>query len=252
MVSNRKIAIITGAGSGIGRATALVFLNSGYQVVFAGRHRETLESTIKDSGENAIWAQAVPTDVRDEHSVERLFSEIREKFGRVDVVFNNAGIIGPLATLEETTFNQWKDVIDTNLTGMFLCIREAFRVMKSQDPRGGRIINNGSISAHVPRPDSIAYTAAKHGVTGLTKSASLDGRKYDIACSQIDVGNATTNIASRFSRGIKQADGSVKAEPMIDVDEVARAVLYIANLPLDTNVQFMTVMATKMPYIGRG
>ena len=207
---------------------------------------------IREAGENASRAIAVPTDVREERAVENLFATARDKFGRVDVVFNNAGVFAPAVMLEDLTLDQWKAVVDANLTGMFLCIREAFRTMKAQDPRGGRIINNGSISAHAPRPNSAPYTATKHGVTGLTKCAALDGRKYDIACSQIDIGNATTELTARISRGTPQADGSVKTEPMMNVNEVASAVLYMASLPLDTNVQFLTIMATKMPYLGRG
>jgi NADP-dependent 3-hydroxy acid dehydrogenase YdfG len=252
MTSNGKIAVITGAGSGVGKATALSFLNDGYHVALAGRHQDALENVIKEAGKNGSCAIAVPTDIRDASSVKNLFSTTCDKFGRIDVVFNNAGIFGPEIALEDLSVEQWKTVVDTNLTGMFLCIQEAFRVMKNQNPKGGRIINNGSISAHAPRPNSVSYTATKHGVTGLTKSASLEGRKYDIACSQIDIGNAMTELAARFSQGVMQADGSIKPEPMINVREVASAVLYIASLPLDTNVQFMTIMATKMPFVGRG
>jgi NAD(P)-dependent dehydrogenase (short-subunit alcohol dehydrogenase family) len=252
MASNNKIAVITGAGSGIGRATALTFLNDGYRVALAGRRREALEETIKEAGAGASNALAIPTDVADPVSVGNLFSKTRDKFGRIDVVFNNAGVFAPGLPLEDLSFDQWKAVIDTNLTGTFLCIQEAFRIMKSQSPRGGRIINNGSVSAYSPRPNSSPYVAAKHGVAGLTKSASLEGRQYDIACSQIDVGNAQTRLTSNISRGSLQANGSVEPEPMMNVNEVARAVLYMASLPLDANVQFMTIMATKMPYIGRG
>ena len=252
MASNSKVAIITGAGTGIGKATALAFLNDGYRVAFAGRRRELLEDAIKEAGGKASCAIAVPTDVSDPSAVKNLFSKTRDKFGRVDVIFNNAGFGAPPVALEDLTVEQWKAVVDTNLTGTFLCIQEAFRIMKNQNPRGGRIINNGSVSAHVPRPNSAPYVATKHGITGLTKSSSLDGRKYDIACCQIDIGNAMTETASRISRGVPQADGSVKAEPMMNVREVANAVLYMASLPLDANVQFMTIMATKMPYIGRG
>jgi NAD(P)-dependent dehydrogenase (short-subunit alcohol dehydrogenase family) len=252
MSSVGKVAVITGAGSGIGRATALAFLADGYSVAVAGRRQHALEETIKEAGGNASRAIAVPTDVRDEAAVSQLFSRTRNTFGRVDVVFNNAGAFAPSAALEELTIEQWKAVVDVNLTGMFLCVREAFRVMKAQEPRGGRIINNGSVSATSPRPDSAPYTATKHGVTGLTKSASLDGRKYDIACCQIDIGNATTDHTARMARGVPQADGSVRPEPMMNVREVASAVLYMASLPLDTNVQFMTIMATKMPLVGRG
>ena len=252
MVSDGKTAVITGAGSGIGKATALAFLDHGYRVALAGRRADALERAIGESGGNASRAISVPTDVSDEVSVGRLFSKARNAFGRIDVVFNNAGVFAPAVALEDLTLEQWKAVVDVNLTGMFLCIREAFRSMKDQDPRGGRIINNGSVSAHAPRPDSAPYTATKHGVTGLTKSASLDGRKYDIACSQIDIGNATTEHTARISRGVPQADGAIKAEAMMNVSEVANAVLYMASLPLDANVQFMTIMATKMPYVGRG
>lgn len=251
MASNKRVAIITGAGSGIGKATALAFLNDGYSVALAGRRRDLLENAVREAGNNAARALAVPTDVGDPVAVKNLFALTLEKFGRVDVVFNNAGF-GASGLIEDLTFEQWKSVVDTNLTGTFLCTQAAFRIMKSQSPRGGRIINNGSVSAHVPRPNATAYTATKHGITGLTKSASLDGRKYDIACCQIDIGNAMTETASRLSRGTLQADGSIKAEPMFNVREVANAVLYMAGLPLDTNIQFMTIMATKMPFIGRG
>jgi NAD(P)-dependent dehydrogenase (short-subunit alcohol dehydrogenase family) len=252
MASDNKVAIITGAGSGIGKATALAFLDDGYQVAFAGRRKEALESAIAEAGVDASRAIAVPTDVSEPGAVSNLFSKARDSFGRVDVVFNNAGINAPGVPLEDLTLDQWKAVVDINLTGMFLCIQEAFRTMKNQDPRGGRIINNGSISAHAPRPDSAPYTATKHGVTGLTKCASLDGRKYDIACSQIDIGNAMTELAARMAKGVPQADGSIKPEAMMNVREVASAVVYMASMPLDTNVQFMTIMATKMPFVGRG
>jgi len=252
MASNDKVAIITGAGSGIGKAVALAFLENGYRVALAGRRKDALEGTIKEAGANGSTAIAVPTDVSDAKAVSNLFATTREKFGRLDVLFNNAGVNAPGVPLEELTVDQWKNVVDINLTGMFLCIQEAFRIMKDQDPRGGRIINNGSISAHAPRPNSAPYTATKHAVTGLTKCASLDGRKYDIACGQIDIGNAMTELAARMAKGVPQADGSIKPEAMMDVREVASAALYMANLPLDTNVQFMTIMATKMPFVGRG
>ena len=252
MASNSKVAVITGAGSGIGKATALAFLDDGYRVAFAGRRQKALEDAIKEARVNASHAIAVPTDVSDADAVKNLFSKARDTFGRIDVVFNNAGINAPPVALEDLSVDKWKAVVDINLTGIFLCIQEAFRVMKDQDPRGGRIINNGSISAHAPRPNSAPYTATKHGVTGLTKCASLDGRKYDIACSQIDIGNAMTELAARMVKGVPQADGSIKPEPMMQVREVASAVLYMASLPLDTNVQFMTIMATKMPFVGRG
>ncbi|KPK31536.1 MAG: 3-oxoacyl-ACP reductase [Betaproteobacteria bacterium SG8_40] len=252
MASNDKVAIVTGAGSGIGKAVALAFLDNGYRVALAGRRKDALEATIKEAGANGSAAIAVPTDVSDAKAVANLFATTRKKFGRLDVLFNNAGVNAPGVPLEELTVEQWKNVVDINLTGMFLCIQEAFRIMKDQDPRGGRIINNGSISAHAPRPNSAPYTATKHAVTGLTKCASLDGRKYDIACGQIDIGNAMTELAARMAKGVPQADGSIKPEAMMDVKEVASATLYMANLPLDTNVQFMTIMATKMPFVGRG
>ena len=252
MATQDKVAIITGAGSGIGKAVALAFLDDGYHVALAGRRQDALDGTIKEAGSNGSAAIAVPTDVSDPEAVKKLYATAREKFGRVDVVFNNAGVNAPGVPLEDLTVEQWKTVVDINLTGMFLCIQEAFRIMKDQDPRGGRIINNGSISAHAPRPNSSPYTATKHGVTGLTKCASLDGRKYDIACSQIDIGNAMTELAARMAKGVPQADGSIKPEAMMDVREVASAALYMASLPLDTNVQFMTIMATKMPFVGRG
>jgi NAD(P)-dependent dehydrogenase (short-subunit alcohol dehydrogenase family) len=252
MAKQNKVAIITGAGSGIGKAVALAFLADGYRVALAGRRQDALEGTIKEAGSDGSAAIAVPTDVRDPDAVKKLFTAARDQFGRVDVVFNNAGVNAPGVPLEDLTVEQWKNVVDINLTGMFLCIQEAFRIMKDQDPRGGRIINNGSISAHAPRPNSSPYTATKHGVTGLTKCASLDGRKYDIACSQIDIGNAMTELAARMAKGVPQADGSIKPEAMMDVREVASAALYMASLPLDTNVQFMTIMATKMPFVGRG
>ena len=251
MASDGKVAIITGAGTGIGKATAFAFLNDGYHVAFAGRRQEVLENAIKEAGEKASFAIAVSTDISDPAAVKNLFLKARSTFGRIDVVFNNAGF-GASGATEDLTFEQWKSVVDVNLTGTFLCIQEAFRAMKSQNPMGGRIINNGSVAAHVPRPNSIAYTATKHGITGLTKSASLDGRKYDIACSQIDIGNALTKPTSNRSLGNQQIDTSTKTEPMMNVRDVAGAVLYMASLPLDTNVQFMTIMATKMPYIGRG
>ena len=253
MASDGKVAIITGAGSGIGKATALAFLNDGYSVGFAGRRAHALENAIKEAGDHASRAIAVPTDISDPGAVKNLFSTTRDTFGRIDVVFNNAGFGAPKVALEDLTIEQWQAVVDTNLTGTFLCIQEAFRIMKNQNPRGGRIINNGSVSAHVPRTNSMPYTATKHGITGLTKSASLDGRKYDIACCQIDIGNAVHEVnVERFAQGRLQPNGAMMVEPSFDVREVANAVLYMASLPLDTNVQFMTIMATKMPYIGRG
>lgn len=251
MASEGKVAIITGAGTGIGKATALAFLADGYKVAFAGRRGDVLEKAIKEAGDKASHAIAVPTDISNPAAVKNLFAKTVAAFGRVDVVFNNAGF-GKSAPIEELSFEDWKSVVDTNLTGTFLCMQEAFRVMKSQTPRGGRIINNGSVSSRVPRPNSQAYTSTKHAVLGLTKSGSLDGRKYDIAVSQIDIGNAMTETASRLSRGTQQADGSIKGEPMFDVKEVAKVVLYMASMPLDTNIQFLTIMATKMPFIGRG
>ena len=252
MGTHNRSAIVTGAGSGIGKAVALALLNDGYRVALAGRRKDALETTIKDAGDAGKRALAVPTDVSDPASVKALFARTKEKFGRLDVLFNNAGVNAPGVPLEDLTVEQWKNVVDINLSGMFYCIQESFRIMKDQDPRGGRIINNGSISAHAPRPNSSPYTATKHAVTGLTKCASLDGRKYDIACGQIDIGNAMTELAARMAKGVPQADGSTRPEAMMDVREVASAVLYMASLPLDTNVQFMTIMATKMPFVGRG
>ena len=249
---HNKVAVVTGAGSGIGKAAALALLQDGYRVALAGRRGPPLEQTAKDAGSASGQALVVPTDVSDPTSVKALFARIKEAFGRVDVLFNNAGANAPGVPFEELPFERWKIVVDCNLTGSFLCAQEAFRMMKDQNPRGGRIINNGSISAHAPRPDSAPYTASKHGVTGLTKTIALDGRKYDIACSQIDIGNAMTELAARMSRGVKQADGSVKVEPMIDVAHVGEAVRYMASLPIEVNVQFMTIMATNMPFVGRG
>ncbi len=245
-----RSAIVTGAGSGIGRAVALGLLGEGYAVALAGRRSEPLEQTAAEapSGQPLV----VPIDVRDPESVRRLFDRVSEAFGRLDLLFNNAGVNVPGVKLEDMTVEDWRFVVDVNLTGVFLCTQHAFRLMKAQTPRGGRIINNGSISAHVPRPDSAAYTATKHAVTGLTRSTSLDGRKYDIVCGQIDIGNAATEMASRMAAGIPQANGQVLREPLLEIDHVVRAVLYMASLPLDANVQFMTVMAAKMPYIGRG
>jgi NAD(P)-dependent dehydrogenase (short-subunit alcohol dehydrogenase family) len=245
------VALVTGAGSGIGKASALALLRDGYRVALAGRRRERLEETAGESGAGER-ALVVPADVSDPGSVRALFAATVAAFGRLDVLFNNAGRGGPAVPLEDVTDEQWKQVVDVNLTGMFLCIREAFRVMKNQSPRGGRIINNGSISAHAPRPHSAPYTATKHAVTGLTRSAALDGRKYDIACSQIDVGNAGTELAARMATGVPQADGTIAVEPLMDVEQVGRTVAYLAGLPLDVNVLFMTIMATKMPFVGRG
>jgi NAD(P)-dependent dehydrogenase (short-subunit alcohol dehydrogenase family) len=252
MSSNGKVAIVTGAGSGIGKATALALLKEGYSVALAGRRAAALEQAVKEAGDAASRALAVPTDVGDPASVRALFTKAKERFGRLDLLFNNAGQNAPGIPLEELTFEQWKSVVDANLTGAFLCTQEAFKIMKSQTPRGGRIINNGSISAHAPRPNSAPYTATKHAITGLTKSTSLDGRKYDIACGQIDIGNARTEMAERMAKGVPQADGSIKVEPLMDVAQVAATVVYMASLPLEANVQFVTVMATKMPFVGRG
>ena len=247
-----KVAIVTGAGSGIGRAVSLALLGAGWSVVLAGRRADLLDETASLAGDASPRALAHPTNVADEASVAALFQATTARFGRLDLLFNNAGTGAPPVPLEELSLDHWKRVVDINLTGAFLCTQAAFRVMKAQDPRGGRIINNGSISAHVPRPRSVAYTATKHAVTGLTRSASLDGRAYDIACGQIDIGNAGTEMTRAMSKGVMQADGSTAAEAVMDVSAVADAVLYMAGLSLDANVQFMTVMATKMPFIGRG
>jgi len=252
MSGHEKVALVTGAGSGIGRAVALEFLANDYKVVLAGRREDALNETVTVSSANKDNALAVPTDVSDPNAVRELFEKIKISFGRLDVLFNNAGMNAPPVLLEDLSDEQWTTIVNVNFNGMFFCIREAFRIMKDQQPQGGRIINNGSISAHAPRPNSIPYTATKHAVTGLTKSASLDGRKYNIACGQIDIGNAMTELAAKMAKGVPQADGTIKAEAMMDVKEVASAALHMANLPLDTNVQFMTIMATKMPFVGRG
>jgi NAD(P)-dependent dehydrogenase (short-subunit alcohol dehydrogenase family) len=244
-----KVAVVTGAGSGIGKAVALALARASYAVVLAGRRQNALDAVAREAGSESL---AVATDVTDPVAVTALFDRAVERFGRVDLLFNNAGTGAPPAPLEELSFEQWRRVIDTNLTGAFLCTQAAFRQMKTQQPRGGRIINNGSIAASVPRPHMIAYTASKHAVSGLTKTTSLEGRKYDIACGQIDIGNAATSLAASFSTGTLQADLSLEPEPTFDVKHVADAVLYMASLPLEANVLFMTVMATKMPYIGRG
>jgi NAD(P)-dependent dehydrogenase (short-subunit alcohol dehydrogenase family) len=249
MTPGSKTAIVTGAGSGIGRAVATALLKEGYNVGLAGRRREPLEETAGAARERAL---PVPTDVADARSVRALFDAVKSRFGRLDLVFNNAGIGAAGVPLEDLTVEQWQAVVNINLTGSFLCVQEAFRIMKAQEPRGGRIINNGSISAHAPRPNSAPYTATKHAITGLTRSASLDGRKYDIACGQIDIGNAHTELAARMASGVPQANGQIAVEPLMDVEHVASAVLYMASLPLDANVQFMTIMATKMPFVGRG
>jgi NAD(P)-dependent dehydrogenase (short-subunit alcohol dehydrogenase family) len=247
-----RVAIVTGGGTGIGRSAALALGREGYSVVIAGRRHEPLEQTVADAGAEGLVLSSMVTDVSDPADVRALFDAAVERYGRVDVLFNNAGRGAPPVPLEDLSFEDWQSVVAVNLTGPFLCTREAFRVMKEQDPRGGRIINNGSISAHVPRPLSAPYTATKHAITGLTRSTSLDGRAYDIACGQIDIGNAATDMAEWISAGALQADGSTRPEPMMDAEVVARAVVYMASLPLDANVEFMTVMATKMPYIGRG
>jgi len=252
MVEVGRVAIVTGAGSGIGRAVAHALLRDGYSVALAGRRREALEETAREPELPEGRALVVPTDVCDPSSVGALFARTRDRFGRVDLLFNNAGLNIPPTPIEDLTVEQWQSAVDTNLTGMFLCTREAFRVMKDQDPRGGRIVNNGSISAQVPRPHTAPYTATKHGVTGLTRSTSLDGRRYDIACGQIDIGNTASSMTSAMKDGVPQANGTLAPEPTFDVQHVARAVLYMASLPLDANVQFMTVMATKMPFVGRG
>ena len=252
MASENRIVLVTGAGSGIGRASALALLEVGCKVVLAGRRVEALEETISLAEGTANRAMAVPTDVADPDLVAALFDEIKSEHGRLDVLFNNAGLNAPGVLFEELTFDQWKTVVDVNLTGSFNCAQQAFKIMKDQAPMGGRIINNGSISAHAPRPDSAPYTSTKHAITGLTKTLSLDGRKYDIAVSQIDVGNALTEMASRMSTGVKQANGEVAVEAVMDVGKVADAVVYMAGLPPDANIQFMTIMATKMPFVGRG
>ena len=252
MTTNGKIALITGAGSGIGRAVALALDTAGYSVVLAGRRAAELEKTAASATASGGNVLVVPADISKPDDVRTLFARIREVFGRLDVLFNNAGISAPGIPMEDLTYEQWSAVVAVNLTGAFLCAQQAIRLMKSQDPRGGRIINNGSISAHVPRPNSAPYTATKHAITGLTKCVSLDGRKYDIACSQIDIGNAATEMTERMAAGVPQANGTKMVEPRMDVRHVADAVVYMANLPLDANVQFMTVMATKMPFIGRG
>jgi len=252
MSSARKIAIVTGAGSGIGRASAIALLKDGYSVVLAGRREEPLAETQAMAGEDGSNALIVPTDVSKPDDVAALFAKTKETFGRLDVLFNNAGINAPGIPLDELSVEQWQAVVDINLTGPFLCTQEAFRLMKAQDPKGGRIINNGSISAYAPRPFSVPYTATKHAISGLTKTTSLDGRIHDIACSQLDIGNAETEMAMRMADGVPQADGSIKAEPLMHISHVANAVVHIASLPLDANVQFMTVMATKMPFVGRG
>jgi len=252
MASSEKVAVVTGAGTGVGKYSALALMKDGYAVVLAGRRADMLEQTVREGKAVGGQSLAVPTDVGDPAAVRVLFKRTVEAFGRLDLLFNNAGMGAPAVNLEDLTYEQWKAVLDVNLTGAFLCTQEAFRIMKGQEPRGGRIINNGSISAHAPRPNSVPYTSTKHAITGLTKCTSLDGRKYDIACGQIDIGNAETPLTERMKKGVPQANGTVTVEPVMDVQHVARAVVYMASLPLDANVQFLTVMATKMPFVGRG
>ena len=252
MASSGKVALVTGAGTGIGKAAAHALLREGYAVTFAGRRKDMLDTAIKESGADASRALAVSADVGDAASVDALFKQTEAKFGRLDLLFNNAGVGAPPVPLEDLKFEDWKRVVDINLTGVFLCTQAAIRIMKAQSPRGGRIINNGSISAHAPRPNSIAYTSTKHGVSGITRSTALDCRKYDIACGQIDIGNADTPMAAKMKTGMPQANGTTAIEPTMDVENVAKAVLYMASLPLDANVLFMTVMATNMPFVGRG
>src|ERR1051326_4415694 len=252
MASSTKIALVTGAGSGIGKASALALMRNGWSVVLAGRRKELLEDVAREGQVTKARTLVVPTDVADVAAIRNLFARTKETFGRLDLLFNNAGIGAPAVPMEDLPFEKWKAVVDTNLTGSFVCTQEAIKIMKDQTPRGGRIINNGSISAHAPRPNSVAYTSTKHAVTGLTKSTSLDGRKYDIACGQIDVGNAETPLAARMKDGVPQANGRAGPEPRMDGEHGANAVVYMASLPLDANVQFLTVMATKMPFVGRG
>jgi NAD(P)-dependent dehydrogenase (short-subunit alcohol dehydrogenase family) len=252
MTDTSRIALVTGAGSGVGKAAALALLAAGWRVALVGRRPEPLQDVAAQSGASAERFLVAPADVSDEASVQAMFGKVVSHFGRLDLLFNNAGVNAPGIPLEDLSLDQWKNVVDINLTGMFLCIREAFRVMKAQSPRGGRIINNGSISATTPRPNSIAYTSTKHAVSGLTKTASLDGRKYDIAVGQIDIGNAATDMAMRMAKGVLQANGEVAVEPLMDVNIVGQSVVYMASLPLEANVMFHTVMATKMPFAGRG
>jgi NAD(P)-dependent dehydrogenase (short-subunit alcohol dehydrogenase family) len=251
MNATGKVAVVTGAGTGIGKAAALALLKEGYSVALAGRRAEPLEKAVAESGAGSR-AIAVPTDVGKPESVSALFAKVKSAFGRLDVLFNNAGMGAPAIPMEDLTYEQWTAVVNANLTGAFLCTQEAIRIMKAQDPKGGRIINNGSISAHAPRPNSVAYTATKHAITGLTRSTSLDGRKNDIACSQIDIGNAATEMTERMTKGILQPNGATMVEPRMDVRHVAEAIVFMAKLPLDANVQFMTIMATTMPFVGRG
>jgi NAD(P)-dependent dehydrogenase (short-subunit alcohol dehydrogenase family) len=250
-MAHDKVAVVTGAGTGIGKAAAIALVKDGYSVAFAGRRAEPLEKAVADSG-GGERGMAVPTDVGDPKSVAALFAKVKATFGRLDVLFNNAGTGAPAIPMEDLTAEQWLNVVNANLNGAFYCTQEAIRIMKAQEPMGGRIINNGSISAHAPRPNTVAYTATKHAITGLTRSTSLDGRKYDIACSQIDIGNAATEMTERMTKGIVQAHGGMMVEPRMDVRHVADAIVFMARLPLDANVQFMTIMATKMPFVGRG
>jgi NAD(P)-dependent dehydrogenase (short-subunit alcohol dehydrogenase family) len=251
MTAHNRIAVVKGAGSGIGKAVTIALVRDGYRVALAGRRSKPLEETVEESG-SAPQTLVVPTDVTDEGAVLALFARVKERFGRIDLLFNNAGVFVPGFEIDELTLAQWKSMVDVNLTGAFLCAREAFRMMKAQRPRGGRIINNGSISAHAPRPKSVPYTATKHAILGLTKSLALDGRPYDIACSQIDIGNARTELAAPMAKGLLQANGQIATEPLLDLSHVVSAVLYMANLPLDTTVQFMTIIPTQMPFLGRG
>jgi NAD(P)-dependent dehydrogenase (short-subunit alcohol dehydrogenase family) len=250
-MTQKRVALVTGAGTGIGKSAALALLKDGYHVALVGRRKDLLEKTAAESGAKDR-SLVFPADITKVENVQAAFSKVKDTWGRLDVLFNNAGMGAPAVPMEELPLEKWREVVELNLTAMFMCIQEAIRIMTAQEPRGGRIINNGSISAHAPRPMSVAYTATKHAVTGLTKCVSLDGRKHDIACGQIDIGNALTELAARMAKGVPQADGSIKPEPLMDVDHVGRAVLHMANLPLDVNVQFMTIMATKMPFVGRG
>ena len=250
-MAEKKVAVVTGAGTGIGKASAIALVKDGYSVAFAGRRLEPLQEAVRESG-GGDRAIAVPADVGDPKSVAALFSKVKSTFGRLDVLFNNAGTGAPAIPMEDLTVEQWLNVVNANLNGAFYCTQEAIRIMKAQSPMGGRIINNGSISAHSPRPNTVAYTSTKHAITGLTKSTSLDGRKYDIACSQIDIGNAATPMTERMTKGVLQPGGATMVEPRMDVQHVADAIVFMARLPLDSNVQFMTIMATKMPFIGRG
>jgi NAD(P)-dependent dehydrogenase (short-subunit alcohol dehydrogenase family) len=250
-MAQKRVALVTGAGTGIGKAAALALLKDGYSVALVGRRADLLEKTAAESGAKDR-AMPCPGDITKPEVVKSIFAKVKDNWGRLDVLFNNAGMGAPAVPMEDLPIETWKAVVDINLNAMFYCTQEAIRIMKAQDPKGGRIINNGSISAHAPRPMSVAYTSTKHAVTGLTKTTSLDGRKNDIVCSQIDIGNALTELAARMAKGVPQADGSVKPEPLMDVKHVGDAVLHMANLPLDVNVQFMTIMATKMPFVGRG